>query len=153
MEGAPGSGLHWLVALCCASASAAAAGEPSVPERGRRLFVGELPLTARVTGHAAALPPQAARCMNCHAVGSAGPAAPASDATRSFGPVLGSALLTQAVARRGGPPSRYDEAAFCRLLATGIDPADVIIPREMPRYEVSAADCRALWAHLSAPRR
>ncbi len=143
-------GSRLLVVLCCGSA---AAGEPSATERGRRLFNGELPLIARVTGHASPLPPEAGRCVNCHAAGSAGPIAAASASTRSFGPVITAAMLTQAIARRGGPPSRYDEAAFCRMLASGVDPAYVIIPRNMPRYEVSAADCHGLWTYLSQARR
>jgi len=51
--------------------------------------------------------------------------------------------------RRGGPPSRFDDSSLCRLLRTGVDPAHVVIQRSMPRYELSDADCRALWAHLS----
>ena len=51
--------------------------------------------------------------------------------------------------RRNGPPSRFDEASFCRLLRTGVDPADIVVPRAMPRYAIDDTDCRALWAYLS----
>ncbi|MBA3590643.1 hypothetical protein [Methylibium sp.] len=146
-----GVGLLFLsMALC---SGWAAVGEPAASERGRRLFDGELPLRSRVAGHTSPLPPQAGRCVNCHVAGSAGPTVSASAATRSFGPLITAEMLTQALARRGGPPSRYDEAALCRLLATGVDPADVIIASNMPRYEMSATDCHALWTYLIRPGR
>ena len=137
--------------------AAGVAAQASDAERGRRLFNGELPLTGKVTGHATALPAQASRCVNCHAAGSAPPsasaaAAPASASTQSYGPVLNATLLLQDARRRGGPPSRYDEAALCKLLGTGIDPAYFIIPASMPRYELDPADCRALWVFLTRPR-
>ena len=63
--------------------------------------------------------------------------------------------LTDAVRRRSGPPSRYDAGSLCTMLRTGVDPAHVIILRTMPRYDITDADCRALWLHLtdSAARR
>jgi hypothetical protein len=51
--------------------------------------------------------------------------------------------------RRGGPASRYDRDAFCRLLRKGIDPAYVMINEEMPRYTLDDADCAALWRFLT----
>lgn len=148
------AGLGW--ALC-------AAAQPADAERGRRLFSGELPLVGKVAGHTTALPQQAIRCVNCHAAGTALPLAAstastasvravtsaASASTQSFGPALTPKLLLQDTRRRGGPASRYDEAALCKLLATGIDPAYIIIPSSMPRYELSDADCMALWAYLT----
>ena len=82
------------------------------------------------------------------------PSAPgaASAPATSFGPGLTADSLTRDIPRRGGPPSHYDEAALCKLLSTGIDPAYIIIPRSMPRYDVAAADCTALWAYLSQRR-
>lgn len=117
-------------------------------ERGRQLYFGELPLAGRVSGHGTDLPPDAVRCINCHAAGSA-PAASAGAAAASFGPALNADMLTRPTPRRGGPPSRYDENALCKLLSSGIDPAYIIIPRNMPRYTLSAADCHALWSYLS----
>jgi len=122
------------------------------PSRGHDLFSGAAPLRGTIVGHANALPPQAARCVNCHGGSTAGPTAAAASAA-SFGPLLTRTSLTQPVARRGGPPSRYDRATFCRLLRDGIDPAYVIIPRAMPRYEISDADCEALWLLLVDPGR
>jgi len=141
----------WFVALGCTWAFA---GEPTPQERGRRLFDGELPMTARIAGNASPLPAHAARCVNCHAAGRQAAKAPSGSASSvSFGPRLDAAMLTRNLPRRGGPPSRYDEASFCRLLADGTDPAYVLIPRSMPRYDLSAADCRALWTHLTRTRR
>ena len=129
----------------------AAAGD-SPARRGFELFSGAASLQGTIVGHASALPPAAARCVNCHATGSA--AAPASVASAaSFGPLLTPQGLTGAVARRGGPPSRYDAPAFCRLLRQGVDPAWVIVPRSMPRYTLTDADCHALWAHLTETHR
>lgn len=125
----------------------------SVTRRGSDLFNGVLPLQGTIVGHTSALPPSAARCINCHTIGSAVPAASTASAAASFGPLLTPQGLTGAVARRGGPPSRYDAPAFCRLLRQGVDPAWVIVPRSMPRYALTDADCHALWAHLTEPNR
>lgn len=120
-------------------------------DRGKRLFHGELPLSGKIVGHANALPPEASRCVNCHRPMAAQRTSPAVSGTSgsAFGPVLDAASLTRDNKRRGGPPSRYDEAAFCKLLATGIDPAYILVPSTMPRYELGSADCRALWAYLA----
>ena len=142
-----------MAALLLAAAGAAAAPLPAAAPveavaRGHALFAGTAPLHGTISGHASALPPAGARCVNCHAAGAA--AVPAS-AAASFGPLLTRPHLTELRPRRGGPPSRYDEATFCRLLRTGIDPAYVLITRSMPRYELPDADCRALWLHLTGP--
>ena len=135
----------WLLA-----SAVTAADDPVALQRGRELFTGERALSGRIVGHAADLPVPASRCVNCHAIQ---PPAPGPDSsapgTQAFGPVLTRSGLTQASSRRGGPASRYDEAAFCRVLRTGIDPAHVIILRAMPRYVLTDADCRALWVHLT----
>lgn len=114
--------------------------------RGAALFDGRTPLAGHLEGHAEALPAHAARCANCHADETAtGPAA----ASPAFGPALGSTMLKQPRERRGGPPSRYDRDTFCRLLRTGIDPAHVMLPRAMPRYEMGDDECNDLWLHLT----
>lgn len=116
---------------------------------GERAFDGREALVARIVGHEATLPPLTAACTNCHLpnrvpAGLDGVAA----ADASLGPRLTRAGLTASAPRRGGPPSRYDEAAFCRLLRTGEDPAGVLLPRAMPRYEIDDAGCSRLWRHL-----
>jgi hypothetical protein len=129
--------------------------ERQARERGGQLFAGERPLTATMAGHTAPLPQDAVRCTNCHrreadaVVRSAADAA--LDVTQDFGPGLGASALTRAVARRGGPPSVYDGAAFCRVLREGIDPAHVVIAQTMPRYTMTPAECESLWIFLTAP--
>jgi hypothetical protein len=125
--------LRCLLVAACALALAASAAADS---RGRAIYLGHEALPARIVGQDFALPPQASRCVNCHV--------PAGGA-----PALSAASLTRPMARRGGPPSRYDAVALCTLLRSGIDPAHVMIQRSMPRYVVDEADCRALWRHLT----
>lgn len=107
--------------------------------RGQRIFRGDEPLTARIAGQDFALPASASRCINCHG----------GTAARRIAPLLTAASLTDATSRRGGPPSRYEPGSFCRLLRSGVDPAYVIVPRAMPRYELSDADCADLWSFLA----
>jgi hypothetical protein len=134
------------VALFCIGVTAQAGAEDAA--RGRQLFVGEAPLAARIVGQDFALPTQASRCINCHGPTAAPPGASGAVALPAA-PVLSAATLGDAVRRRGGPPSRYDAAALCVLLRSGVDPAHVMIQRTMPRYDISDADCRALWRHLT----
>jgi hypothetical protein len=122
------------------------------PTRGLQLFVGQLPLPGRITGHESALPTQASRCANCHLPAAPSAAAASQAGTQVFGPALTAGWLTLPARRRGAPPSAYSAISFCRLLRTGVDPAHVIIPRAMPRYEVTDADCHALWSFLAEPR-
>jgi hypothetical protein len=106
--------------------------------RGQRFFEGQEALPARIAGQDFALPVQAGRCINCHG----------RQAPQRIGPLLTADSLTDATSRRGGPPTRYERSSFCRLLRTGVDPAFVILPRSMPRYDLSDADCADLWAYL-----
>jgi hypothetical protein len=124
---------------------------------GRALFVGEQPLSARLSSQTQPLPVQASRCVNCHSApgvrpaAGAGPAATAaSGPPAGFGPALHSAALMQLRPRRGGPPSRYDAPALCRTLREGIDPAGVMLALAMPRYTLNEAQCRALWTLLTS---
>lgn len=111
--------------------------------RGAHLFDGSEPLAGTLAGHVTAMPASATRCVQCHA-------GPASDnRLATFGPRLDAATLLQAAPRRGGPPSAYDLAAFCRALRSGIDPAQVLLPRAMPRFDVDDARCEALWTYLT----
>ena len=135
-----------LAVLAIAALQARALNEADL---GERAFDGRIPLVARIVGHEAALPPLTAACANCH-LPNRMPAGPDGAATgeTSLGPRLTRSGLTTSVPRRGGPPSRFDEAAFCRLLRTGEDPAGVLLPRAMPRYEIDDAGCARLWRHL-----
>lgn len=130
-----------LAALLLCGAGMAAPGDG---ELGARLFSGRAPLAAQLAGRDLALPVSASRCTNCHRHDGPAPAA----STAGFGPVLTAAALRTRQPRRGGPPSAYDEASFCRLLRTGIDPAHVLIDQRMPRYAATDAECAALWTYL-----
>ena len=116
-------------------------------KQGEALFTGATELKGRIVGHDTDLPTVASRCSNCHLPGTAQPVGDAG-ASDTFGPVLNRQTLTVDAPRRGGPASHYELASFCRLLRTGIDPADIIIARSMPRYELSEAECTAMWSYL-----
>jgi hypothetical protein len=129
-----------LLSLAVAITAAAAAWAmvtTHAAANGRELFDGRRHLNAHTPGHAQALPAAATRCINCH------------EGAGAMGPQLSAASLTQPEARRGGPPSRYDESAFCRALREGTDAAWVQLHRAMPRYAIAEPECQALWAYLS----
>lgn len=133
-----GSALAAGLAVAAAGALAAAPffGDWRARREGAALYEGRQALVAHVRGHEQPLPHAAARCVNCH------------EGAQAVGPLLDGRTLAQPLARRGGPPSRYDAKALCRLLREGIDPAAVLLPRAMPRYEIDPRACEALWAHL-----
>jgi hypothetical protein len=111
--------------------------------RGQAIYYGKEALRAKIRSHDDILPAETVRCANCHEA-KANARVPGVAAPR-----LDSALLLQMKQRRGGPPSIYNEQAFCRLLRTGSDPAYILIAREMPAYEVDDAQCAGLWSYLS----
>lgn len=119
------------LALACAAGVLAQAGR--VHDQGQALFDGRRPLQAHLYGDADPLPTLASACANCHRDGQA------------LGTALRADTLATAQPRRGGPPSRYDEAAFCATLRSGVDPAGVMLPKAMPRYALADDDCQALW--------
>ncbi len=112
-------------------------------QRGELLYHGGESLSGRIRGHDDILPPQAVICANCH--DPLGPARPAANTAPRIDP----ALLLDARERRHGPPSRYDQPAFCKLLRTGSDPASVLISRTMPAYDVTDDQCASLWTFLT----
>jgi hypothetical protein len=111
-------------------------------ERGDSLFHGREKMNGKIRGHNDTLPPETVRCANCHE------AADKSRLSRVAAPRLDRSVLLALRPRRGGPPSRYDRPAFCKLLRTGIDPVNIVIAREMPVYEVAEAQCASLWTFL-----
>lgn len=113
----------------------------AVRQQGERLFDGRAPLVARLAGHAHPLPADAARCIQCHGVVLPG--------GETFAPRLTAEHLRQRLPRRGGPPTAYDVRSFCRVLRDGVDPAQVILPRSMPRFVIDDAQCGALWTYLA----
>lgn len=112
--------------------------------RGEALFRGQEPLDGTIRGHQSRLPAEVVRCHNCHAQGKH------SLAKGAIAPRIDRSLLLVPRPRRGGPPSSYDEQTFCKLLRTGIDPAFVLIAREMPVYDITDAQCAELWRFVTA---
>jgi hypothetical protein len=136
--------LFW-VGLAC---SALGCARSESVELGRQLFVGQKPLAAHLERDETAIPTEANRCSNCHI----SEALPDSELvrTQTFGAPLSAGKLKNQSRRRGGPPTRYNEDSFCRLLRTGIDPASILVQRAMPRYKINEADCRALWQYINS---
>ena len=132
----------WLAGACLLVGLAGCGLGPQEQVRhlGQTWFEGRAPLKARMVSHDQDLPAAAAACINCH-----GARLP----SERFAVALDRAWLTQAQPRRGGPPSRYDARAFCRVLREGVDPAWVVVNQTMPRYEVTDLQCQALWMHLT----
>jgi hypothetical protein len=114
-------------------------------QRGEALFMGTASLPGRLAGHDLVLPTLATRCINCHGSDAVVPA------TGAVAPSLTRQRLTSLLSRRGAPPSRFDAVSLCRALRSGVDPAQVLLPTSMPRYEATDAQCADLWAHLASP--
>lgn len=134
-----------LLALSCllrAEAAGASALADASAATGRRMFFGEASLQGVIVGHPAALPPRLVACANCHE-GTTGLAA------ASLGPRLDGTRLTEMRGRRGGPPSAFSPASFCQMLRTGVDPASILITRQMPRYTLDDNQCLGLWHYLT----
>jgi hypothetical protein len=160
----------WLVmALCVVSAAVHAQGDaPALRRaqgdapaprraqgdasalRGSQLYDGRIALTGQLRGHDQPLPADALRCTNCHEPSRLLPReAGTASSTDSFAPRLDQHSLTQFHARRGGPATRYDADAFCRVLHSSVDPGLVLLRKPMPQYTLSDDDCQALWLFLS----
>jgi len=123
------------------------ADQPSVSGMlGDKLFHGRKAVSGRIRGHDDDLPSEALRCSNCHE----------SKSGKSAGviaPHIDRALLLEYRQRRGGPPSRYDAASFCKLLRTGVDPVFVVVAREMPVFDLDETQCNSLWIFLTEERK
>jgi hypothetical protein len=113
-----------------------------ITTRGEALFAGRESLKGTIRGHEGRLPPEVVVCGNCH------PAANQSRADAAA-PRIDRSWLLEASPRRRGPPTSYDSRSFCRLLRTGVDPAYILIAREMPVYDVDDAQCGELWRFLT----
>ena len=145
-----------LLVAACALLQATPAGACENPGNGAaaagcRMFFGETPLEGAIVEHNRPLPPAVVVCANCHL-----------EETRSISggsgaPPLSRSMLTEPLRRRGGPPSQFSAASFCRLLRTGVDPAYIVISRKMPRYVLDDEQCLDLWQYLlertDAPRK
>lgn len=124
-------------------------------ESGAALYSGTAAMRAHLVGDDDVLPVVATRCTNCHerAAGSVNGAGsvlagqPASG-PRAYASALGRSWLLTPRQRHGGPATQYDAASFCTLVRTGEDPAHVLIPPVMPRYDATDAQCESLWTYL-----
>ena len=139
---APFSRVLVLVGLIFAMTTYAlrSAGEVS-GSAGQRMFFGETPLQGTIVGHERPLPAALVACANCHPAGSR------AALETAIGPRLDKST-TDTGRRRGGPPSRFTSTTFCRLLRTGVDPAYIVISRQMPRYDLRDDQCFSLWQYL-----
>jgi hypothetical protein len=113
-------------------------------ELGLALYEGKVGIAATLRGHAQPLPSGLSRCISCHE-----PSREPTQGQAIFAMRLDKKSLTEASKRRGGPPTRYERASFCRTLRTGIDPAEVLLHKSMPLFVLSEEQCTALWDHLS----
>lgn len=134
--------LSALVATVSFGNAQALVTEAGQQARGAALFHGTPALPARLRHQDLALPPLASRCSNCH-LGDSRQAA--------LGPRLDANWLLGMRPRHGGPATRYERDSFCRLLRTGIAPADIVVAQAMPTYRIDDAQCDALWRHLTRP--
>ena len=135
--------LRRLWAITLAAGLPALAGASPEADRlalGAALFHGTPALSARLRHQDLSLPPRASRCSNCH-VGDSRQSA--------LGPRLDADWLLASRPRHGGPATRYERDSFCRLLRTGVAPADIIVAQAMPTYQLDEAQCDALWRHLT----
>jgi hypothetical protein len=139
----PNMGLGRTMALWGAVAALAAPAAFAQSVTGEDLYRGRAPLPAHLRGHASGLPPAAVACVNCHE-----PGPQVASTSAAFAPRLDATLRT-ALPRRGGPPTAYDEAAFCRLLRTGLDPAHIVVRQAMPQFTLDDAQCALLWNFVS----
>lgn len=124
-------------ALACAGVHAAQAGDA---RRGERIFTGA---EALVQQGPIVLPAPMAACTQCHARSGA------TTLEVKRAPPLTAGWLLQARPRRGGPPSAFDRQSFCAALRSGIDPQYIVMRKSMPRFQLSTAQCTALWTFLS----
>lgn len=137
----------WLtisIAIGVTTLAHAATAQDTPEALGKRLFNGELPLVARLRHSTDPMPSSAVTCANCHQTGcEAGQVEPQAP------PTLGPNHLLAPLKRISGPPVAYDQAAFCRILETGLTPSHTLSARLMPQYQIEPAHCAALWEYLT----
>lgn len=132
-----------LLALGLLGSPGGCRGFSKTGDRGQGMFIGRESLKGKIREHQTILPPEVVRCGNCHAVEKQAGIPP------TLAPRIDRALLLSERQRRGGPPSVYNARSLCKLLRTGIDPAYILIAREMPIYDVDDAQCASLWRFLT----
>ncbi|SAK73080.1 hypothetical protein AWB81_03323 [Caballeronia arationis] len=133
------------LAICLALAALArlahADQQPCKPDDlGCAIYNGQHAVAAHLRDDDRPLPAWTTRCANCHA---------GTDKSGIFAPPLTPSYLLDAETRRGGPASRYQPTSFCRAVKDGIDPANVLLRKAMPHYQISDSECAALWGFLT----
>jgi hypothetical protein len=128
------------LALVAMARLAYALGSCEPASLGCAIFNGQHPLSAHLRDDNSALPAWTTRCVNCHVGASA---------STTFAPPLTRDYLLGATRRRGGPISHYDPAAFCHAVKDGVDPAGIVLRKPMPRYQMTDAECSALWRFVT----
>jgi hypothetical protein len=126
-----------LAAIAC-PVSAEQSCDPSA--LGCLIFNGQHAIPAHLRDDDRPLPDWTTRCVNCHTQ---------TGAAAAYAPPLTAESLLVAERRRGGPPSNYDSVTFCRAVKDGIDPSEVLLRKAMPQYQISDAECTALWQYLT----
>ncbi|MFZ6689685.1 hypothetical protein ACO0K0_18235 [Undibacterium sp. SXout11W] len=121
--------------LCCAD---------DIVQKGENLFYGREALKGTLYLHNRSLDTSFVRCMNCHRFQDEQKTSNKSD----FGPEIGAHFLLTKNSLRGGPARAYEADSFCQMLRTGMDPSQIMMRTDMPRYSVSDDDCHALWRFL-----
>ena len=134
------------VTVCCLCIGSAAKSELSELDRGKQIYLGGETVIGKIDGHISSLPPSLVKCVSCHTF------ARQSKLEVESAPPLNRSSLLDPHARRGGPGFSYDKTNFCKTVRTGIDPQYVVLSRTMPRFEISEAQCSALWTYLTDQR-
>jgi hypothetical protein len=117
---------------------------PQPQNLGLAIYEGRVAVNARLRGHEDILPSMVGVCIHCHE-SSLQP----NQTKGTFGSRLNKAYLTTVSSRRGGAPMAYQEASFCQVLSNGVDPAQVLLHKAMPLFELNHEQCHALWTYLS----
>jgi hypothetical protein len=136
-----------LAIVCCLCAiGSVAKSQLSERDRGKQIYLGEETVIGKIDGHISSLPPSLGKCVTCHTF------ARQSTLEAESAPLLHRSALLDPHSRRGGPGFSYDKTSFCKTVRTGIDPQYVVLSRAMPRFEISEAQCSALWTYLTDQR-
>lgn len=133
----------WLTLVCLALLVPTAGAQSGQAASGDDLYHGRASLTASLRGDDSRLPAAAVICAHCHE-----PSMRPGGLRQALAPRL-DAQLKASLPRRGGPASSYDEAAFCHLMRTGVDPGGVLVRKAMPTFELTDAQCADLWEFVS----
>ena len=132
--------------VCCLCIGPVAKSQLSERDRGKQIYLGEETVTGKIDGHISSLPSSLGKCVTCHTFDRQ------SILEVESAPLLNRSSLLDPRSRRGGPGFSYDKTNFCKTVRTGIDPQYVVLRRAMPRFEISEAQCSALWTYLTDQR-